>query len=157
VEAARRGADVLAIDLSPQLVAIARQRLPSTLAQGSIRFEAGDMLDSRHGHFDHVVAMDSLIHYNLEDMVTMLSRLASRAKSGVHFTYAPRTPILAVMHATGRLFPSRDRAPAIEPANRKALLEGIAERPELKGWRPGRDLRIATSFYISHAQELIAL
>jgi magnesium-protoporphyrin O-methyltransferase len=156
VEAARRGADVLAIDLSPQLIAIAQQRLPSTLGAGRIRFEAGDMLDPRHGRFDYIVAMDSLIHYELEDMTTMVARLASLANSAVHFTYAPRTPVLTVLHAVGRLFPRGDRAPAIEPAARMALINAIAARPELERWQPGREARIATGFYISHAQELIA-
>jgi magnesium-protoporphyrin O-methyltransferase len=56
----------------------------------------------------------------------------------------------------GRLFPRGDRAPAIEPAARMALINAIAARPELERWRPGREARIATGFYISHAQELIA-
>ncbi len=33
-------------------------------APGTIDFRVGDMLDPALGRFDHVVAMDSLIHYN---------------------------------------------------------------------------------------------
>ena len=60
VAAAERGAEVVAIDLSPTLVDLARERTPRDLA---IRFEVGDMLDPALGQFDHVVGMDSLIHY----------------------------------------------------------------------------------------------
>ena len=58
VEAARRGAHVVAIDLSPTLVALAQERLPQTLNGGHIDFRVGDMLDPALGRFDYVVAMD---------------------------------------------------------------------------------------------------
>src|SRR4051812_13356251 len=45
VEAARRGAHVVAIDLSPKLIALAAERAPRDLA-GTLEFRAGDMLDS---------------------------------------------------------------------------------------------------------------
>ena len=41
VEAARRGADVVAIDLSPTLVKLAQERLPATLGPGRITFAVG--------------------------------------------------------------------------------------------------------------------
>ena len=47
VEAARRGADVVAVDVSPTLVQLARERLPRDLGAGSIDFRVGDMLDPR--------------------------------------------------------------------------------------------------------------
>ena len=45
VEAARRGADVVAIDLSAKLVSIAAERLPRDLGKGSVTFGVGDMLE----------------------------------------------------------------------------------------------------------------
>ena len=78
VEAARRGAEVLGIDLSPTLVALAQDRLPHDLSTGSVRLMAGDMLDPALGQFDHVVAMDSLIHYELPEVVRALTSLAPR-------------------------------------------------------------------------------
>ena len=59
IEAARRGAEVVAIDLSPTRVDLARERLPAAL-QPLIQFRSGDMLDPALGRFDHVVAMDSV-------------------------------------------------------------------------------------------------
>ena len=47
VEAARRGAEVVAIDVAPTLIEIARERLPSDLGPGSVDFQAGDMLAHR--------------------------------------------------------------------------------------------------------------
>ena len=153
VEAAKRGADVVAIDLSPTLVKVAAERLPEEL-RARIRFESGDMLNPALGKFDHIVAMDSLIHYRLPDMVAMISKLAAMSRTGVHFTYAPKTLALTMLWAAGKLFPRGDRSPAIEPAATGALRAAITAEPSLKGWTIGRDHRVSTGFYKSHAQEL---
>ena len=155
VEAARRGAEVVAIDLSPTLVALARERSPKDLGFGSIQFRVGDMTDVALGQFDHVVAMDSLIHYVAGDAVRAVGGLAARARTSVVFTFAPRTPSLAVMHAVGRLFPRSDRAPAIEPVQVAAMQERLSRAPELRGWRVGRSERVQCGFYTSQAQEIV--
>jgi magnesium-protoporphyrin O-methyltransferase len=154
VEAARRGADVTAVDISPTLIGIARERLPETLGNGRIHFVAGDMLDKKYGRFDHVVAMDSLIHYSLPDMVGMLGRLSEMSNGGIHFTYAPKTPALAAMHVVGKVFPRSDRSPRIVPHATAALYKRIARDESLRDWALGRNARVSSGFYISHAQEL---
>ena len=152
VEAARRGADVLAIDLSPNLVNVARDRVPAGLS-GKIDFRVGDMLDPALGRFDHVVGMDSLIHYDLADAVRVITGLAARADRSVITTFAPRTPLLAVLHAAGRLFPRGDRAPSIVPVGPRAMQRAAGA---IDGWRTGRTERVASGFYTSQALELVA-
>ena len=147
LEAARRGAHVVAIDISPTLVGLAAER---SAGHPPLDFRVGDMLDPGLGAFDHIVAMDSLIHYRAEDVAPALAGLAARARASVCFTFAPRTALLATMHAVGKLFPRSDRSPAIEPvapARLAALLEG-------RGLDLGRSHRVATGFYISQAQEI---
>ena len=153
IEAARRGAQVVAIDLSGTLVDLARTRMPTDLA-GEVRFMVGDMLDPMLGEFDHVVGMDSLIHYHAPDTVRVLEGLAARTRHSIVFTFAPRTPALAVMHAVGRLFPRGDRAPAIEPVGELALQRRLREAYGLRDWNVGRTQRIACGFYTSQALEL---
>jgi magnesium-protoporphyrin O-methyltransferase len=155
VEAARRGADVLAVDISPTLVGIAEERLPHEPGMGHITFKAGDMLDPAHGRFDHVVAMDSLIHYSAGDIVRVLGSIASRTNRSIVFTVAPRTGLLTVMHAAGKLFPRGDRSPAIEPVSERELRRRIAAEPALAAWSVGRTERISRGFYISQAMELV--
>jgi magnesium-protoporphyrin O-methyltransferase len=154
VEAARRGAQVVAIDLSPTLAGLARARAPGDLGAGTVEFRVGDMLDPALGRFDHVVAMDSLIHYRAQDTVHALARLAARTGGSLLFTFAPRTAPLAVLHAVGRLFPRGDRAPAIAPVGEGAIRRLLAEEAGLAGWRTGRTERIAHGFYTSQALEL---
>ena len=152
VEAARRGAKVVAVDLAENLVEVARERAPRDL---DIDFRAGDMLDARLGRFDHVVAMDSLIHYRAPDMVEMIARLAGRAEGRVLFTFAPRTPLLTLMHVAGRIFPRGNRAPAIEPVTVRSLKHRIENHSALDRWAPARTERIKSAFYICQAMELV--
>ena len=155
VAAARRGAEVVAVDLSPTLVGLAQERAPRDLGAGSVDFRVGDMLSPDLGRFDHVVAMDSLIHYAAPDIVRALAGLAARADASVLITFVPKTPALAAMHAVGRLFPRGDRAPAVEPVGEAALRRRLAQEPRLAGWRPARTERVASGFYISQALEVL--
>ena len=156
VALARRGADVVAIDLSPTLVDLARARAPADLGEGSTRmgsitFLSGDMLDPALGRFDHAVAMDSLIHYRTADMAEAVAGLAARIERSIVFTFAPRTAALSLMYGAGKMFPKSDRSPAIVPVSPAAI------RSRLSGPARslGRSRRIASGFYISQAQELV--
>ena len=155
VAAARRGARVLAIDLSPTLIALARERAPRDLGAGDVEFQVGDMLAHALGRFDHVIAMDSLIHYRARDAVRAVGGLAARTDASLLFTFAPGTPALGLMHAVGRLFPRGDRAPAIEPVRQATMMRLLAAEAGLAGWQSGRGERVASGFYISRAVELI--
>ena len=155
VEAARRGADVTAIDVSPTLVGLARDRMPAIAGAGRVDFRVGDMLDPWLGRFDHVVAMDSLIHYGAPDIVRALAELSLRTDGSIVFTVAPRTVLLTAMHAAGRLFPRGDRAPAIVPITERGLRARIAREPSLNRFALGRTRRVNSGFYLSNALELV--
>jgi magnesium-protoporphyrin O-methyltransferase len=155
IEAARRGADVVAVDISPSLIELARERAPHNPGAGRVEFLAGDMLDPDLGQFDHVVAMDSLIHYGTGDMISALSELASRCRCSIQFTFAPRTPALAAMHAVGRLFPRGNRAPSIVPVNEIRLRDQLVRDPRLDDWQPYRSEAVKSGFYQSQACEIL--
>lgn len=153
VEMARRGAEVLAVDISASLLEVARKRVPDDVAD-KITFVAGDMLDGNHGHFDHVLAMDSLIHYAPTDIVGTLASLASRTQQSIVFTVAPCTLLLATMHNIGKLFPRSDRSPAIQPISERTLRRQVTAHARLDGWTmPNSDI-VKRGFYISQAMEL---
>ena len=154
VEAAKRGAQVTAVDIAPGLIEIAKQRTGEIAGSGRIEFLAGDMFDPALGRFDHVVAMDSLIHYAPQDTVRVLAGLAARTDVSLAFTFAPRTALLSAMHAAGRFFPRGDRAPAIVPVGEATLRRLVGQDAGLAAFAVGRDRRIASGFYTSHAMEL---
>ena len=156
LDAARRGAHVVAIDLSPSLVNVARDRVAvlqgTAPLAGSIDWRSGDMLDPALGEFDHVVAMDSLIHYTEADMVRIVASWSQRTRHSMLLTFAPRTPLLAAMRSVGSLFPRSNRAPWIEPVAEVSLRASLSRQvPQFKATRTQR---IASGFYTSQALEL---
>jgi magnesium-protoporphyrin O-methyltransferase len=152
IEAARRGAEVIAIDVAKKLVNVARERAARETLQGAIDFRVGDMLGDAPTEVDHVVAMDSLIHYDEHDVHKIVGDFSLRARRSVLFTSAPWTPALALMHFIGRLIPhGQHRAPAIEPIHIERLIQKINEDLGLAGWAANRTQRIKSGFYISQA------
>ena len=154
VEAARLGAEVVAIDLSPTLVDLARERVPADVAH-LIEFHSGDMLDKGLGRFDHVVAMDSIIHYATDDAVNALAQLSERTSQSIVFTFAPRTPLLAMMISVGRLLPRSDRAPWLEPMAETRIAQLMKTHAALNGWECARAHKVSSGFYKSKAMEWV--
>ena len=143
VELATRGAQVVAVDISPRLIGIAQRRAPPGAA---IDWVAGDMLDPALGRFDAVVAMDSMIYYSASDVAGLLARAAPRLAGKFVFTLAPRTPALMAMWRLGKLFPRADRSPTMIPhraADIVASLNGNGKLTEAG--------RVNSGFYISQA------
>lgn len=155
VEAAKRGADVFAIDLSPTLVNLARERTPSDLGAGRITFLSGDMFDPSLGEFDFVVGMDSLIHYQPADVVRILGGFAARTRQAVLFTFPPKNIALAAMIMVGKLFPRKDRAPFIAPVSYGRLKSLIDTAPELGQFQVAQTHKVSSGFYTSQALALM--
>uniref|UniRef100_A4WR93 Magnesium protoporphyrin IX methyltransferase n=1 Tax=Cereibacter sphaeroides (strain ATCC 17025 / ATH 2.4.3) TaxID=349102 RepID=A4WR93_CERS5 len=144
-ELAARGAQVTAVDISPQLVEIARKRLPPEHLD-RVTFASGDMLSDDLGPFDYVVAMDSLIYYTDEDIAKALDKLGARTRHSVVFTVAPRTPFLMAFWWMGKLFPRSDRSPVMIPHPFRPLNEATGDRLVKIG-------RVSRGFYISECLE----
>ena len=152
IEAARRGAEVVGIDVSPQLIEIGKERLPEDV-KGKISLHAGDMLDAGFGDFDHIVSMDVLIHYESDQIAAATAKLAERTRHSMLFTFAPGTPLLRTARAIGQFFPKSDRSPSIIPVAHDLLKARLSRSvPQAK---LGRDQRISRGFYTSHAQEVL--
>ena len=144
-ELAARGADVVAVDISPQLIGIAQSRLSADLLP-KVRFASGDMLAESHGWFDYVMAMDSLIYYTSPDIAAALDKLGERTSESVMFTVAPRTPFLMTFFTLGKAFPRSDRSPVMIPqafTTLNAATKGRLTKIE----------RVTSGFYISECLE----
>jgi len=145
-ELAARGADVVGVDISPQLIDIADKRSPDQL-RGNLSFHAGDMFDPALGRFDHIVAMDSMIYYSAADITRILTEMAPRVSANMMFTVAPRTPLLMAMWRVGKLFPRADRSPTMVPHAPSKLIKSVTTGTL-------RDVeRVNSGFYISNALE----
>lgn len=143
-ELARRGAEVVAVDISPALLQIAARRLPEHLAP-RVRFVAGDMTDASLRPYDFALAMDSLIYYSAKDIAAVLAKLGKGAQKVV-FTVAPASPLLSLAWNAGKLFPRADRAPVMQPHKFSRLQAAC-------GGRLSRVGRISAGFYTSDCLE----
>jgi magnesium-protoporphyrin O-methyltransferase len=153
LELAQKGASVVAIDLSPNLIELAKERIAPADRQ-NIDFRSGDMLDDGLGEFDYVVGMDSMIHYCAADMLVVLEKLAPRVSKKIVFTFAPSTLPLEVMIRVGRLFPRKDRAPFIEPISQVKLSKLINQSPWFVDWKIPHTQLVSSGFYKSQLMEI---
>lgn len=148
VELAKRGADVVAVDISPALIEIAQKRMPPELSD-KITWIAGDMFEATSGNFDHAMAMDSLIYYDASDIAQVMGKAAKRVIGKCIFTLPPRTPALMLMWRAGKLFPRADRSPQMVPHT----TAGVANALRIAGvhGRLKEVERVKSGFYISTA------
>jgi len=166
--AIERGAQVVAIDLSANLIQVAQERYASfaPLAQrgevqsdsviqprGSVEFVSGDMLDPDLGEFDYVVGMDSLIHYDAPDLIGGIQALSKRTRRAILFTFPPRSPLLALAHRVGRWFPRSDRSPTLAPVSQQKIRQALQNTIEKEGLSEGKTVRVSRGFYTSQAWE----
>ena len=145
-ELARRGAEVVAVDMAGSLIEVARAQSPDFL---NIDYRCGDLTDSSLGQFTHVVAMDSLIYYSSPELALMLKALRARTQHDIVFSLPPRTPLLMAMWRVGKLFPRGNRSPTMMPHSAEAVASALSEADV-----PGRLIageRVSSGFYISSA------
>ena len=153
VELAKRGAHVIAVDLSATLIDLAKERLDPNLAH-LVEFHAGDMLDPKFGYFDYVVCMDSVIHYQGNDKVSVLAQLAKNTQYKIIFTFAPSTFALELMIRSGKLFPKKDRSPFIVPIAENRIRDEIKQAEDLNDWDVTFTQKVSSMFYKSQTMEI---
>jgi magnesium-protoporphyrin O-methyltransferase len=152
---AARGFRVTGIELAPSLAEAARARVRAAGMEDRVEVLEGDATRPGGGPWDHVVLMDVLFHYPLDEAVEALARLAPVARRSLVFTLAPRTPLLGALRTVGGLFPRRDRAPTLHPVPVRAFVERVLAHPEFSEWVRGRDRFVRSGVYFSHAVELV--
>jgi magnesium-protoporphyrin O-methyltransferase len=102
---AQLGASVAASDLSAAMVAeAARRATEAGISAERLHFEASD-LESLSGRYDTVVCLDVFIHYPQAAAEEMVSHLAGLADKRLIVSFAPYTPLLALLKGIGQLFP----------------------------------------------------
>lgn len=143
-----RGAEVVGVDISEKLIEVAKNR--SSLNK-NIEYFAGDMKEQSFGNFDYIIAMDSLIHYSTEDVISSIADFSNRANISVLFTIIPSTFALRTKLRLGKYFPKSERSPEVVPIDRGKLhqLETHGVKASLSKVK-----RIKSFFYVSEAWEL---
>ena len=142
-----RGAEVVGVDISDNLVDVAKNRSRS---HRNIEYFSGDMKEQSFGNFDYIIAMDSLIHYSTEDVISSIADFSSRANNSVLFTVIPSTFFLNSKLLLGKFFPKSERSPEVVPIEWGQL----EQLEDLKINNLSKIKRIKSFFYVSEAWEL---
>ncbi|TGG76795.1 MAG: magnesium protoporphyrin IX methyltransferase [Aphanocapsa feldmannii 288cV] len=148
---ARRGArSIAASDISQAMVEEASRRARTTLDDPtSISFHTGD-LETIEGHYDTVICLDVFIHYPQPAAETMVRHLASLAERRLLVSFAPYTPLLAVLKRIGSLFPGPSKATRAYQLREQGITTALGDC----GFRPtGRNVLNTAPFYFSRLIE----
>jgi magnesium-protoporphyrin O-methyltransferase len=96
---------IAASDLSAAMVQEAERRAGELgVKPGQISFLASD-LESLEGRYDTVICLDVFIHYPQAPAEEMVRHLAGMADKHLIVSFAPYTPLLALLKGIGQLFP----------------------------------------------------
>jgi magnesium-protoporphyrin O-methyltransferase len=139
---ARRGFNVSAVDLAPQMAAATAANAEAVGLAAKVTCRAAD-LEEISGSYDLVSCFDVLIHYPADLFPGMLAHLAGLCRGTLLFTYAPYSPLLAAMHRIGGYFPHSQRRTDIQMIRDSLVRQTLAD----SGMRLRRSARVGKGFY----------
>ena len=136
---------IAASDLSEAMVQeAARRAAEAGIAPGQIHFQASD-LESLSGRYDTVICLDVFIHYPQQPAEDMVRHLAGMAEHHLIVSFAPYTPLLAVLKKIGELFPGPSKTTRAYTLREK----GIVKAAEAAGFVLKRGSLNKAPFYFS--------
>lgn len=136
---------IAASDLSAAMVQEAERRATELGVQpGQISFLASD-LESLEGSYDTVICLDVFIHYPQAPAEEMVRHLASMAERHLIVSFAPYTPLLALLKGIGQLFPGPSKTTRAYTLREAGIVAAAAEA----GFKPMRRSLNQAPFYFS--------
>jgi magnesium-protoporphyrin O-methyltransferase len=136
---------ISASDLSAAMVQEAERRaVEANIAPGRIHFLASD-LESLEGRYDTVVCLDVFIHYPQPAAEDMVRHLAAMAERHLIVSFAPYTPLLALLKGIGQLFPGPSKTTRAYTLREAGIVAAAAEA----GFKPVRRSLNKAPFYFS--------
>ena len=136
---------IAASDLSAAMVQEAERRAGELgVKPGQISFLASD-LESLEGRYDTVICLDVFIHYPQAPAEEMVRHLASMAERHLIVSFAPYTPLLALLKGIGQLFPGPSKTTRAYTLREAGIVAAAAEA----GFKPMRRSLNQAPFYFS--------
>ena len=136
---------IAASDLSAAMVQEAQRRATELGVKPSqISFLASD-LESLEGRYDTVICLDVFIHYPQAPAEEMVRHLASMAERHLIVSFAPYTPLLALLKGIGQLFPGPSKTTRAYTLREAGIVAAAAEA----GFQPMRRSLNQAPFYFS--------
>ena len=147
---AKMGAgSINASDISEAMAEEADRRArDAQLDMSRLRFVASD-LESLSGSFHTVCCLDVFIHYPQRAAEDMVRHLCSLTEERLIVSFAPYTPLLALLNGIGQLFPGPSKTTRAYTLREK----GIVAAAEASGFKPVRRSLNKAPFYFSRLIE----
>ncbi|PDV98937.1 magnesium protoporphyrin IX methyltransferase [Candidatus Chloroploca asiatica] len=142
LELARRGFQVTATDLAPQMVAATAEAAAQAGLAEQVTTRVADVEELQE-RYDVVACFDVLIHYPAQPFALMLAQLSNCCEQTLLFTYAPHSTLLAALHRVGGFFPRSQRRTTIQMIPDALVRSTLADA----GMKVCRAQRISCGFY----------
>jgi magnesium-protoporphyrin O-methyltransferase len=136
---------IAASDLSEAMTAEAARRATECgIPTSQLSFTASD-LESLSGRYDTVICLDVFIHYPQAPAEDMVRHLASMAEKHLIVSFAPYTPLLAILKGIGQLFPGPSKTTRAYTLKEEGIVKAAAEA----GFKPVKRSLNKAPFYFS--------
>jgi magnesium-protoporphyrin O-methyltransferase len=136
---------IAASDLSEAMTAeAARRAAEAGIPTSQLSFTASD-LESLTGRYDTVICLDVFIHYPQAAAEDMVRHLAAMAENHLIVSFAPYTPLLAILKGIGQLFPGPSKTTRAYTLKE----EGIVKAAAAAGFTPVQRSLNKAPFYFS--------
>ena len=140
---------IAASDISQAMVSETKRRAISKgIDQSRLRLSTSD-LESLNGLFNTVICLDVFIHYPQDPAEEMVRHLCSLSEETLIVSFAPYTPLLALLKQIGQLFPGPSKTTRAYTLREK----GIVRAAKDCGFTPVRKKLNKAPFYFSQLIE----
>ena len=132
-------------DISSEMIKETKKRIEEKgLNKRSVKFETCD-LEKLKGYFDVVICLDVFIHYPQPVAEEMVKHLCNLSKERLIVSFAPYTPILAILKNIGKMFPGPSKTTRAYTLREKGIINAAKE----KGFIVARKKLNQAPFYFS--------
>ena len=141
--------DLQLSDISSEMIKETKKRINELgLNKRKIKFATCD-LEQLRGLFDVVICLDVFIHYPQPVAEEMVKHLCDLSKEKLIVSFAPYTPVLAILKNIGKLFPGPSKTTRAYTLREK----GIIKAANAKGFTVVRNKLNQAPFYFSQLIE----
>ncbi len=132
-------------DISDAMVNETRRRAKEIgLDLNKLNFRVSD-LENLNGSYNTVICLDVFIHYQQQDAEEMVDHLCKLSEERLIVSFAPYTPLLALLKRIGQFFPGPSKTTRAYTLREK----GIIEAANKSGFRVVRSKLNQAPFYFS--------
>tara|TARA_B100000212_G_scaffold295058_1_gene237999 strand:- start:815 stop:1516 length:702 start_codon:yes stop_codon:yes gene_type:complete len=120
--------NIQASDISASMIEETKLRIKdSGLNPNKIKFKVSD-LEKLTGSFDVVICLDVFIHYPQSVAEEMVKHLCDLSKSTLIVSFAPYTPLLAILKNIGKMFPGPSKTTRAYTLKEDGIISAAQEK-----------------------------